>query len=168
MSRRCFGTEEFFPSPDLPYVGDRAVLINRASLLLSRGDAAMRLNAIASNGGFARWCNGSRVVVALISWYRQKPPLPKSPILPGKDKRIASSNCVRNFPNRFALLLIHLYKKAVSPFLPRACRFEPTCSVYARECFERQSFVRALFLSVRRVLRCHPFHPGGYDPVPKG
>lgn len=166
MSRRCFGTERFIPSPGSPCVGDKMALVNRVSLLLLREAAATQSNGIASNGGFARWHNGFRTVVALILWYRRKPPLPKSPLLPGKRKRVASSNCVRNFPNRFALLLIHFYKKAVSPFLPRACRFEPTCSVYARECFERQGFVRALFLSVRRVLRCHPFHPGGYDPAP--
>lgn len=58
------------------------------------------------------------------------------------------------------------YKRFLSPILPPACRFEPTCSVYARECFERLRFARALWLTVRRVGRCHPFHPGGFDPVP--
>ncbi len=68
-----------------------------------------------------------------------------------------------------ALIVVALrgYKRFVSPFLPPACRFEPTCSVYARECFERFGFFRALWLTVRRVGRCHPFHPGGFDPAPQ-
>lgn len=65
-----------------------------------------------------------------------------------------------------AVTLLKGYKRFVSPILPPACRFEPTCSVYARECFERLSFHRALWLSIRRIARCHPLHPGGYDPAP--
>ena len=59
------------------------------------------------------------------------------------------------------------YKRFVSPFVPPACRFQPTCSVYARECFERLGFFHATWLTIRRVGRCHPFHPGGYDPAPQ-
>ncbi len=68
--------------------------------------------------------------------------------------------------NRPVVWLLAGYKRFLSPFLPRACRFEPTCSVYARECFERFGFFRAAWLSARRLGRCHPFHPGGYDPAP--
>lgn len=67
---------------------------------------------------------------------------------------------------RLAVALLDLYKRFLSPLLPRACRFEPTCSVYAREAIERHGLARGLALSVRRLLRCHPFHPGGLDPVP--
>ena len=61
---------------------------------------------------------------------------------------------------------IRLYQIAIGPLLPRVCRFEPTCSSYALEAIDRHGPYRGLWLSVRRVLRCHPFHPGGCDPVP--
>jgi putative membrane protein insertion efficiency factor len=67
---------------------------------------------------------------------------------------------------RLAVALLDLYKRFLSPLLPRACRFEPTCSAYARGAIERHGLARGLALSVRRLLRCHPFHPGGLDPVP--
>lgn len=71
-----------------------------------------------------------------------------------------------SLPARAAVALLRFYKAAVSPWLPRACRFEPTCSVYAREAIERHGFLRGAGLAVRRLFRCHPFHPGGFDPVP--
>ena len=61
--------------------------------------------------------------------------------------------------------LLKFYKAAVSPLLPPSCRFVPTCSEYAREAIERHGAVRGSWMGVRRLLRCHPFHPGGYDPV---
>jgi len=67
---------------------------------------------------------------------------------------------------RAASGLLRFYKTAISPFLPRACRYEPTCSVYAREAIERYGFWRGSRLAVARLARCHPFHPGGFDPVP--
>ena len=67
---------------------------------------------------------------------------------------------------RSAVAVLGFYKSAISPWLPRACRFEPTCSVYAREAIERYGFLRGARLAAGRLLRCHPFRPGGFDPVP--
>jgi uncharacterized protein len=67
---------------------------------------------------------------------------------------------------RVAVALLDFYKRFLSPLLPRACRFEPTCSVYAREAIVRHGLRRGSALALRRLLRCHPFHPGGLDPVP--
>lgn len=64
------------------------------------------------------------------------------------------------------LLLVRLYRLAVSPMLPPACRFHPSCSAYAAGALERHGALRGGWLTVRRVLRCHPWHPGGFDPVP--
>ena len=64
------------------------------------------------------------------------------------------------------MILIHLYRKIVSPLLPQVCRFEPSCSVYAMEAYHRHGFIRGSSLTVRRLLRCHPFNAGGFDPVP--
>ncbi|HEX8136418.1 MAG TPA: membrane protein insertion efficiency factor YidD [Pyrinomonadaceae bacterium] len=61
--------------------------------------------------------------------------------------------------------LLKLYKAALSPLLPPSCRFVPTCSEYAREAIERHGAIRGTWMGARRLLRCHPFHPGGYDPV---
>ncbi|MCB9520819.1 MAG: membrane protein insertion efficiency factor YidD [Myxococcales bacterium] len=67
---------------------------------------------------------------------------------------------------RLALALITLYQRAVSPLLPPSCRFVPTCSEYTRIAIEHHGLARGLVLGARRIGRCHPFHPGGYDPVP--
>jgi putative membrane protein insertion efficiency factor len=62
--------------------------------------------------------------------------------------------------------LIRLYKKLLSPVLPPACRFQPTCSDYAADAIQKHGPVRGVFLAVRRIVRCAPWHPGGFDPVP--
>lgn len=67
---------------------------------------------------------------------------------------------------RVATAILDFYKRAISPWLPPACRFEPTCSIYAREAIERHGFVKGIGLALRRLLRCHPLHAGGFDPVP--
>ena len=65
------------------------------------------------------------------------------------------------------LALLDLYRAAVRPWLPAACRFYPSCGDYARDAVSRHGALRGLALSARRVLRCHPFVSGGHDPVPQ-
>jgi putative membrane protein insertion efficiency factor len=65
-----------------------------------------------------------------------------------------------------AMVLIRGYQLILSPVMPGSCRFSPSCSHYALEAFQRHAPVRAFWLTVRRIGRCHPFHPGGNDPVP--
>jgi putative membrane protein insertion efficiency factor len=62
---------------------------------------------------------------------------------------------------------IKLYKKAISPFLPCACRYLPTCSEYAVEAIEKHGILRGSYLSIKRILSCNPWGKHGYDPVPK-
>lgn len=64
------------------------------------------------------------------------------------------------------IALIRAYQRFVSPALPPSCRYYPTCSTYAIESLERHGLLKGSWFAARRVLRCHPFHPGGYDPVP--
>ena len=61
---------------------------------------------------------------------------------------------------------LRLYKRFISPLLPPACRFQPSCSEYAAEAVELHGVGRGLWLATRRLLKCHPFHRGGFDPVP--
>ncbi|MDX2267446.1 MAG: membrane protein insertion efficiency factor YidD [Bryobacter sp.] len=62
--------------------------------------------------------------------------------------------------------LLQAYKRWVSPYLPSACRFHPTCSVYMREAVERYGASAGVWMGVKRICRCHPLHAGGFDPVP--
>lgn len=64
------------------------------------------------------------------------------------------------------IFLIRIYKGMISPFLPPSCRFYPSCSDYAKGAIEAHGAANGAGMSVKRLLRCHPFHPGGYDPVP--
>jgi len=64
------------------------------------------------------------------------------------------------------LLIISLYRLAISPLFPPSCRFYPTCSAYAYEAVSRHGAVKGSWLAVKRILRCHPLNPGGFDPVP--
>ncbi len=72
----------------------------------------------------------------------------------------------RSLPKNGVLGLIHFYRKFLSPLFPPACRFTPTCSEYALEAVSKYGAIRGGYLAVRRILKCHPFHKGGYDPVP--
>ena len=67
---------------------------------------------------------------------------------------------------RVAVALLRLYKLVLSPFLPPACRFYPTCSQYAAQAIEKHGVLRGGILAAKRLARCHPFNPGGVDPVP--
>lgn len=73
---------------------------------------------------------------------------------------------MRNPVTLVALTLIRVYQKAVSPLFPPSCRFTPTCSTYAYTAIERHGMVRGGWMAARRIARCHPWNPGGYDPVP--
>ena len=68
--------------------------------------------------------------------------------------------------NKPFYLLIVFYQRFLSPILPPSCRFTPTCSEYSRQAFMKYPFHKAFFLSLKRILKCHPFHPGGFDPLP--
>jgi len=63
------------------------------------------------------------------------------------------------------ILCLRGYKLLISPWLPSACRFTPTCSEYMLEAIQKHGAARGMWMGVRRLLRCHPFHAGGYDPV---
>jgi putative membrane protein insertion efficiency factor len=65
-----------------------------------------------------------------------------------------------------ALALIRFYQKFISPTLPPACRFYPSCSKYGYQAIEKYGLMKGGWMAIKRICRCHPFHPGGYDPVP--
>ncbi|HBI56759.1 MAG: membrane protein insertion efficiency factor YidD [Eubacteriales bacterium] len=67
--------------------------------------------------------------------------------------------------SKIAVLLIKGYRRFISPFLGQNCRFRPTCSAYAIQAYEKYGFFKGSYLTLRRLLRCHPFCAGGYDPL---
>lgn len=69
---------------------------------------------------------------------------------------------------RLLILAVKFYRRGISPFLPPACRYDPTCSAYALEALERHGAARGSWLALRRILRCHPWGGSGFDPVPEG
>lgn len=69
--------------------------------------------------------------------------------------------------NKALIALIRFYQLAISPFTPPSCRFHPTCSHYGIEALKRFGPIKGSWLTAIRILKCHPFHPGGFDPVPE-
>lgn len=101
-------------------------------------------------------------------------PLPGAPTEPGSG--LAASDLpararrllgiLLQVPARLAIALIALYRLVLSPVLPPACRYLPTCSEYAQDALRKHGFLKGSWMGLRRILRCHPGHPGGFDPVP--
>lgn len=68
--------------------------------------------------------------------------------------------------NMLFIGLVHFYRYGISPLKPKTCRFYPSCSTYTLEALRKYGPFKGSYLGIRRILRCHPFNPGGYDPVP--
>ncbi|MCG3192991.1 MAG: putative membrane protein insertion efficiency factor [Thermoanaerobaculia bacterium] len=83
-----------------------------------------------------------------------------------KAGEVSESAGATSLVARALAFLLLVYKRFVSPLLPPACRFYPTCSEYARQAVMKYGALKGIKLAVLRLLRCHPFHPGGIDPVP--
>jgi putative membrane protein insertion efficiency factor len=73
---------------------------------------------------------------------------------------------IRDLPRNLALACITIYRNAISPLLPPSCRYVPTCSEYALLAIQRHGLTKGSWLAIKRIFRCHPWHAGGYDPVP--
>jgi uncharacterized protein len=73
---------------------------------------------------------------------------------------------MRNLPRSAAIAIVRVYQKLISPLFPPSCRFTPSCSSYAITSLQRYGVIRGGWLALKRVGRCHPWNPGGYDPVP--
>ena len=67
--------------------------------------------------------------------------------------------------SKIIIILMKFYRLFLSPLKPPSCRFVPTCSEYAIVAFEKYGVIKGIYLTTKRILKCHPFHPGGYDPV---
>jgi putative membrane protein insertion efficiency factor len=78
----------------------------------------------------------------------------------------AALGAAAGLPRWLLVTLIRGYQRVLSPVLPPSCRFRPSCSQYALEAVRRHGALRGSWLAARRLARCHPFHPGGFDPVP--
>jgi len=78
----------------------------------------------------------------------------------------AEGHPVVRLPSRLLAAVIRGYQRFLSPAIPPSCRFHPSCSQYALEAITRHGALKGSWLAARRLARCHPFHPGGFDPVP--
>ncbi|MCK5147826.1 membrane protein insertion efficiency factor YidD [bacterium] len=67
---------------------------------------------------------------------------------------------------QFLIIIIRIYQRIISPGLPATCRFYPSCSEYLVQAMEKRGLWNGLGIGLKRIIRCHPWHPGGYDPVP--
>lgn len=72
----------------------------------------------------------------------------------------------RNIIQKIIIYLIKVYQVGISPYIGAHCRYTPTCSTYFIQAVEKYGALKGSFLGIKRILRCHPWHPGGYDPVP--
>ena len=72
---------------------------------------------------------------------------------------------MKDFISRILILIIRFYQKFISPLKGPTCRFYPTCSAYSIEAIEKYGPIKGSYLALRRILKCHPFHEGGYDPL---
>ena len=84
---------------------------------------------------------------------------------PSPESRVPSS-AIKRLPRTALVYLVRGYQVSLSPLLPPSCRYYPSCSAYAVEALERHGALRGSWLAMRRILRCNPFRPGGFDPVP--
>ena len=73
---------------------------------------------------------------------------------------------MKNLLTKFFCFLVRAYQILISPLFPKCCRFEPTCSNYALEAFKKYGAYKGLYLTIKRIIKCNPYHEGGYDPVP--
>ena len=83
------------------------------------------------------------------------------------DRPSPSAGTLADLPRRALLLLIRVYWWTLSPLIGNVCRFHPSCSRYTATCIERFGALKGGWLGLKRISRCHPFHPGGYDPPPE-
>lgn len=83
-----------------------------------------------------------------------------------KPKKIFSIIKVTNdFISKLLIYLVGFYRKYISPLKGPTCRFYPTCSQYSMQALKKYGAIKGTYLTIRRILKCHPFHPGGYDPL---
>ena len=73
---------------------------------------------------------------------------------------------ISTLPSRLSIFLMRVYRFFLSPWIGNQCRFTPSCSHYSEEAFREYGFLRGCIMTIKRLGRCHPWHPGGYDPVP--
>lgn len=74
-------------------------------------------------------------------------------------------NKIIMFPRKVVIFLIKLYQRFISPLLGNNCRFVPSCSEYTRQAVDKYGIIKGSFKAIKRILKCHPFHDGGYDPL---
>ncbi len=85
----------------------------------------------------------------------------------GSSKKIKDIlSFLKKIPSKMAMIVILFYRRCISPLTPSSCRFYPTCSEYGLEAFKRFGFIKGFKLTFKRILKCHPKGPYGYDPVP--
>jgi uncharacterized protein len=82
-----------------------------------------------------------------------------------QERKVVQIEAVGQLPANMCLLLIKFYQLFISPFMPQVCRFYPTCSQYFYQAILRYGLLKGGVIGIKRILKCHPFNPGGYDPV---